>query len=172
VYLSVTILYLRIEWNKTGNIETSNMRNEGATTVKEYLDVLPDDRKDPMNAIRDIILTNLPQGYEECFGFGMITYIIPLKRFPDTYNKQPLMVAALANQKNYMSLYLMTVYGDKNTEDWFKDEFKKSGKKLDMGKSCVHFKKLDDLPLDLISQVISRVSVENYIKKYESIVRK
>lgn len=147
------------------------MKIEGVSTVHEYLDAIPEEHKKPMYAVRDIILGNLPEGYEECFGFGMITYVIPLKRYPDTYNKQPLMLAALSSQKNYMSLYLMTVYGDKATEDWFKDEFKKSGKKLDMGKSCVHFKKLNDLPLELVAKVIARVPVENYIKKIESIQR-
>ena len=82
------------------------------------------------------------------------------------------MLAALASQKNYMTLYLMTVYGHKETEKWFKEEYKKSGKKLDMGKSCLHFKKIDDLPLDLISKVIARVPVERYIKFYEMSRRK
>jgi hypothetical protein len=144
------------------------MKIEGVTTIKEYLEAIPEERKEAMHTVRNIVLSNLPEGYEECFAYGMIGWVIPLKRYPVTYNKQPLTLAALASQKNYMSLYLMTVYGDKATEEWFKDEFKKSGKKLDIGKSCLHFKKLDDLPLDVIAKVISRVPVENYIKKYEA----
>lgn len=148
------------------------MKIDGVNTVEEYLNSIPNERKETIQTIRNLILTSLPEGYEECFSFGMITYVIPLKRYPNTYNKQPLMVAALASRKNYNSLYLMTVYADKGAEEWFKDEYKKSGKKLDMGKSCVHFKNLNDLPLELIGKVISRVSVEDYINKYESVQRK
>jgi hypothetical protein len=143
------------------------MKIEGVNTVKEYLEAIPEDRKEAIKTVRKIILDNLPDGYEECFAYGMIGYVIPLKRYPVTYNKLPLMLAALASQKNYMSFYLMTVYGDKATEEWFKEEFRKSGKKVDIGKSCLHFKKLDDLPLDVIAKVISRASVEKYIEKYE-----
>jgi hypothetical protein len=143
------------------------MKIEGVTTVEDYLNSIPEDRKEPVRAVRKIILDNLPEGYEECFAYGMIGYVIPLKRYPVTYNKQPLMMAALASQKNYMSLYLMTVYGDKSTGEWFAGEFKKQGKKLDKGKSCIHFKKLDDLPLDVIAKAIARVPVEKYIEKYE-----
>jgi hypothetical protein len=148
------------------------MRIEGVTTVKEYLDAIPEERKEPVKAARKLILANLPEGFVEVFAYGMIVYVIPLSRYPDTYNKQPLMLAALASQKNYMSLYLMNVYGDKATEEWFKEEFRKSGKKLDMGKSCVNFKKLDDLPLELIGEVIARVTVEKYITTYEMSRRK
>jgi hypothetical protein len=102
----------------------------------------------------------------------MISYEIPLSRYPKTYNKQPLAMAALASQKNYMSLYLMTVYGDKDTETWFHERYRASGKKLDMGKSCVHFRKLDDLPLDLVGESIGRVSVDKYIERYEQSRRK
>ena len=101
--------------------------------------------------------------------WGMISYIIPLEEYPNTYNGAPLGIAALAAQKNYNSLYLMSVYGDPKTEKWFKDRYARSGKKLDMGKSCVHFKKAEDLPLDLIAEAIARVSKEEYIEKYEQV---
>jgi len=104
--------------------------------------------------------------------WGMITYCIPLEDYPDTYNGQPLGYAALAAQKNYNSLYLFTVYGDKETEKWFKEKYKASGKKLDMGKSCVHFKTLVDLPLDLIAETIARVPKNVYIKSYEAARKK
>jgi hypothetical protein len=100
--------------------------------------------------------------------FGMIGYVVPLKTYSDTYNKRPLMYAALASQENYMSLYLMNVYGDRETEAWFTERFRASGKKLDMGKSCVHFKRLDDLPLELIGEVIARTSVAGFIERYEA----
>ena len=138
-----------------------------AGSVKKYLAGLPEERRDSLSAVRKVILDNLPEGYREGFGFGMIVYVIPLERYPDTYNGQPLMIAALASQKNYMSLHLMCVYGHAPTGAWFKEEFRKTGKKLDMGKACIRFKKLDDLPLDLIGRAIARVSVESYISVYE-----
>ena len=118
--------------------------------------------------MRKVILDNLPTGYEEMMQFGMISYVIPLERYPVTYNKQPLQYAALASQKHYMSVYLMNVYGDPDSEQWFVEQYRASGKKLDMGKSCVRFKKLDDLPLDLIGRAIARTPVEAYIEVYEA----
>ena len=94
-------------------------------------------------------------------------YGVPLKRFPDTYNGHPLCYAALASQKNYMSVYLMNVYGHKETEEWFRAAFKTRGKKLDMGKSCVRFKALDDLPLDVIGEAVAKVPMEKWITLYE-----
>lgn len=99
--------------------------------------------------------------------FGMLAYVVPLKRYPKTYNGRPLMIAALASQKNAMSAYLMCVYGDPKTRAWFQSAWKKSGKKLDMGKSCLRFKSADELPLDLIGQAIARVSVDEFIGFYE-----
>ncbi len=138
-----------------------------AQTVEEYLAELPTDRREAINAVRKVILDNLPTGYEEMMQFGMISYVIPLERYPVTYNKQPLQYAALASQKHYMSVYLMNVYGDPDSEQWFVEQYRASGKKLDMGKSCVRFKKLDDLPLDLIGRAIARTPVEAYIEVYE-----
>ncbi len=138
-----------------------------AQTVKEYLAELPPDRRKAIEAVRKVILANLPEGFEEGMGYGMIAYYVPLSRFPNTYNGQPLPIAALASQKNYMSVYLMCVYGDKKTLDWFTAGYKASGKKLDMGKSCVRFKKLEDLPLDLIGEAVGRVSVEKFREIYE-----
>ena len=139
-----------------------------AQTVEEYLAELPPDRREAINAVRKVILDNLPTGYEEMMQFGMISYVIPLERYPVTYNKQPLQYAALASQKHYMSVYLMNVYGDPDSEQWFVEQYRASGKKLDMGKSCVRFKKLDDLPLDLIGRAIARTPVEAYIEVYEA----
>ena len=144
------------------------MKTYELKTVEDYLNSIPAERKEAIKTVRNTILKNLPEGYEEISAYGMIAYVVPLNRYPNTYNKQPLTLAALASQKNYMAVYLNCTYGDKKNEEWFKEEYKKSGKKLDMGKSCVRFKKLDDLPLDLVGKVIKKVPVEQYIKIYEA----
>ena len=138
------------------------------TTVKEYLDSLPEDRRKTVTAVRKLILKHLPKGYKESLGYGVLTYAIPLETFPDTYNKQPLAIACLAAKKNYNTLYLMGAYGDSKQRKALEDGFRKSGKKLDMGKSCVHFKTVDDLPLDVIAKVIAAIPPDKYIKIYES----
>ncbi len=140
-----------------------------AETVIEYLENLPDDRRKALLAVRTVIKANLPRGYEEGILYGMICYFIPLSRYPETYNGQPLLIAGLASQKNYMSVYLMGVYGDREIERWFKGAFAEAGKKLDMGKSCVRFKTLDALPLEVIGEAISRVSVDEYIARVEAL---
>ena len=144
------------------------MAQSKAETIEEYLNELPSDRRGALEAIRKVILDNLPDGYAETMQYGMVSYVIPLERYPVTYNKQPLAYASLASQKNYMSLYLMNVYGDVETEKWFIERYEASGKKLDMGKSCVRFKRLNDLPLELIGEVIARTKVEDFIERYES----
>jgi len=138
-----------------------------AVTVQEYLAALPEDRRAAIKTVRSVILDHLPKGYEETVGMGMLMYGVPLSRFPNTYNGHPLCYAALASQKNYMTLYLMSVYGDKKTEQWFRSRFTESGRKLDMGKSCVHFKTVDDLPLDVIGEVIGKVPVDAWVSLYE-----
>ena len=138
-----------------------------APTVKAYLESLPDDRRAALSKVRSVIKKNLPAGFKEGMLFGMIGYQIPLSRYPETYNGQPLCVAGLASQKTGMSLYLMSVYGDRELERWFKDAYAKAGKKLDMGKSCVRFKRLEDLPLEVIGATIARVSVDGFIATYE-----
>jgi hypothetical protein len=139
-----------------------------AATVEAYLGQLPEDRRAALSAVRDVILKNLPKGYEEVMNWGMITYQIPLERYPNTYNGQPLCYAALASQKNHMAVYLMCAHGSKEIETWFREEFRKAGKKLDMGKSCVRFRKLEDLPLDVIGKAIKKVSPKAYIAYCEA----
>ena len=139
-----------------------------AATVAQYLTELPPERRKAISAVRKVIKANLPAGFKETMGSGMINYVIPLTRYPDTYNGQPLCYAALASQKNFCSVYLMGVYGDPRRAAWFKDGFKRAGKKLDAGKSCVHFNQADDLPLELIGEVIGGISVEAYIRNYEA----
>jgi len=144
------------------------MAQSAALTVVDYLAELSPERRQLLGAVRHTVLENLPDGYEEVMASGMIGYVIPLERYPKTYNKLPLVYAALASQKQYMSLYLMNVYGDQDTERWFNDAYKATGKKLDMGKSCVRFKTLNDLPLDVIGQAVARTPLETFIQRYEA----
>jgi hypothetical protein len=135
-----------------------------AGTVEEYLAELPEDRRETVSAVRDLIVANLPDGYDEGMLWGMIAYFVPLSRTGKTYNGQPLSYVALASQKNYISLYLTSVYqGDR--AQGFQDEFRATGKKLDMGKSCVRFRKLDDLPLDLIAREIASIQADDFVTK-------
>ena len=138
-----------------------------ATSVDQYLAELPDERRIAMAKVREVIRKNLPAGYEEGMQYGMIGYYIPRSVYQNTYNKQPLSVVGLASQKQYMSLYLMAIYTDAADETWFHDAWSKTGKRLDMGKCCVRFKRLEDLPLDLIGQVVRRVTPKHYIARYE-----
>lgn len=138
-----------------------------AVSVEDYLEELPRERREALQAVRKMVLDNLPAGYIETMNWGMITYEIPLERYPDTYNKRPLMYAALASQKNHMSLHLMCVYSHKESRIRFEEKFKASGKKLNMGKSCVRFKRVEDLPLDVIGEAIAGTSVEAYIRIYQ-----
>lgn len=139
-----------------------------ASTPEEYLAELAEDRREVLATVRQVILDNLPEGYQESITWGMPSYEIPLSRYPTTYNKKPLAYAALAAQKNYFSLYLMSVYTDSEEESSLRDDFEAAGKKLDMGKSCIRFKGLDDLPLDVIAKAIAATSVDTYIERYEA----
>jgi hypothetical protein len=137
-----------------------------AKTPSEYLKSLPEDRRKAVAAVRKVILDNLPKGFEESIGWGAITYEVPLSILPDTYNGQPLSIVALANQKNYMAVYLMGVYGDEGVHKRFREDYLAAGKKLDMGKACVRFKKLEDLPLEVIGKTIASVSLEKFVACY------
>lgn len=139
-----------------------------ATTVGDYLSELDDGRRQAISAVRRVILDNLPDGYEETMQYGMITYIVPASVLADTYNGQPLMYVALASQKRYMSLYLTNVYSDASVETWFTERYRATGKRLDMGKSCVRFRTLDDLPLDLVGEVVGRTPVADFVELYRA----
>jgi len=143
-----------------------------AKTVEEYLEELPEERRAVVSAVRDLVLEHLPEGYRESMNWGMIAYEIPLERYPVTYNKQPLAYVALAAQKNYYSLYLMSCYESSEGENRLREEFRKAGKKLDMGKCCVRFKKLDDLPLEKIGEIVAATPPEGLIEQYEASRRK
>jgi len=143
-------------------------------TVKQYLAELPPDRRAAIQAVREVILKNLDKGYEEGMQYGMIGYYVPHSIFPAGYHcdpKLPLPFAGLASQKNYMSIYLMCTYGESGQEGWFRKEWAKTGKKLDMGKCCIRFKKLEDVALDVIGKAIARFSVKSYIAHYESVIK-
>ena len=138
-----------------------------AKTVQEYLSDLPNDRLEAIETVRDVILDNLPEGFEEVMNWGMITYQVPLSRYPDTYNKKPLMMAALASQKNHMAVYLTGVYANEESRAEFVSAYKDTGKRMDMGRSCVRFRNLDDLPLELIGNAIAEFSVAEFIELTE-----
>ena len=142
------------------------MARSAAATPEEYIASLPEDRREAVAAVRDVVNRSLPPGYREGMAHGMIGWVVPLETFPDTYNGQPLGIAALASQKNYMSLYLNTVYGSPDEEAWFKERYAASGKKLSMGKSCVRFRHLDELPLDVIGEAIARATLDRTLAHY------
>ncbi len=143
-----------------------------AATVEAYLNGLPEDRRAAIQAVREVILENLDKDYEEGMLYGMIGYYVPHRVFPAGYHcdpSKPLMFASLASQKGYMALYLMSVYLDGPHQKWFREAWAKTGKKLDMGKACVRFKKLEDLPLDVIGEVIRRVPAKKYLDAYQAV---
>ncbi len=142
-----------------------------ATTVAEYLRSLPDDRRKALATVRTVIRKNLPVGMVESMRWGMITYEVPLKVVPDTYNGQPLAYAGLASQKNNMAVYLMAIYADAGLRDWFVGEYRSSGKRIDMGKSCVRFRTLDDLPLDLVGKAIGACTLDRFLDVYAHVHR-
>jgi len=142
------------------------MRSD-AGTVEEYLESLQPERREVVSAVRDVINEAMPHGYVEGIAFGMIGWTVPRERFPDTYNGQPLSYVGLAAQKRYYSLYLNAVYTGSAEEDEFRRRWEATGRKLDMGKSCVRFKKMDDLDLDLVSEVVASTSTDAFIQQYK-----
>ena len=143
------------------------MTKSNAATVDEYLNELPAERRAVIEQVRQVILENLPPGYQEAMNWGMISYEVPLARYPKTYNKKPLSYLALAAQKHFYTLYVMAAYAGSMQEDWLKEQFAAAGKKLDMGKSCLHFRTLDDLPMDVIAETVGMVGVDEFIAQYE-----
>lgn len=136
-------------------------------TVKAYLDALPADRRKALSAVRATLRRHLPKGYKEYIGFGMICYGVPLSVFSDTYNGQPLCYAALAAQKHYNSLYLMSVYADAAQRRALERAFRAAGHKADMGKSCIRFQSVDDLPLETIGDLVAQTPVDVFVATYE-----
>ena len=147
-----------------------------ALTPSDYIAELPEDRKKVMEQLRKTITDNLPEGFQEGMGYGMLGYAVPHSIYPKGYHcnpKDPLPFMGLASQKNFIAFYHMGVYADKNLYDWFLVEYGKRCKyKLDMGKSCVRFKKMDDIPYDLIAELVQKISVQDWIALYESAFKK
>jgi uncharacterized protein YdhG (YjbR/CyaY superfamily) len=142
-----------------------------ASTVGQYLAALPADRRAALSGVRNVINQNLPNGYEEGMQFGMISWYVPLSLYPAGYGenpKVPLPLVALASQKSGMVLHFLCFYGHPTLSPWFTTEYKKSGKKLDMGKGCVRFNSLDDLALDVVGRTVARVPVEEHMANYRA----
>jgi len=142
-------------------------------TPKDYLDSLPEDRRKAIRKVRAAVNKGLPKGYKEGIQYGFIGWFVPHSVFPDGYHcdpTQPVPFACLASQKNYMSLYLMCIYGDEGHRAWFEKEWKKTGKKLSMGKACVRFTDVNDVPLGLITKAVARVPVKKFLAHYESVI--
>ena len=147
-----------------------------ATTPTEYMDSLPEDRKPAMEKLRSVILENLPKGFQECMAYGMLGYVVPHSLYPAGYHcdpKTPLPFLNVASQKNFIAVYHMGIYSDKDLHQWFVSEFPKhSNYKLDMGKSCVRFKKPDAIPFELIGKLVSKITPEQWIATYESHIKR
>jgi hypothetical protein len=152
-----------------------------AETVAQYLASLPPDRRAAISAVRRVIRANLDPGYQEGIQYGMIGYYVPHRLFPAGYHadpRQPLPFAALASQKSYLSLYLMGTYcgcgegpgGETADARWFREAWTATGKKLDMGKSCIRWKKVDDVPLEVIGEAIRRLPARTYIERYQAVL--
>ncbi len=134
-----------------------------AASVEAYLASLPPERREALIAVRRVILKHLPKGYEEAMGHGMIEYRVPLEVYPDTYNGEPLQYAALASQKNYMALYLNTIYVSPEAADAFERAYRATGKRYDVGKACVRFRRLEDLPLDLVGKTVKSMPLNDFV---------
>lgn len=146
------------------------MKSE-ANTPEEYVESLPEDRRDVVSRLREVIKNNLPGGFEETMQYGMIGYVVPLSLYPRGYlddPKQPLPFMHLASQKNHIAVYHMGLYGDEVLLNWFRDRYADvSAGKLDMGKSCLRFRNPANIPYDLIGELASRITVDEWIERYE-----
>lgn len=144
------------------------MAGSNAKTPAQYIADLPEDRRETVSAVRDLVLRNLPKGYQESMSWGMLTYEIPLERYPETYNGKPLGYVAIASRKNYITLYLMGAYAVPGIAEKLETAFRDAGLKFDMGKSCLHFRTMEDLEQKVVSEVIAAVPVRKYIEYYEA----
>ncbi|KGO89962.1 DUF1801 domain-containing protein [Flavobacterium suncheonense] len=147
-----------------------------AKSTEDYLDSLPDDRKPAMEKLRNTIVKNLPKGFEETMSYGMLGWVVPHSMYPKGYHcdpKLPLPFLSIASQKNFIAVYHMGIYSDSNLLNWFTSEYPKHVKtKLDMGKSCIRFKKPDLIPFELIGELVQKMSPADWILKYEEALNK
>jgi uncharacterized protein YdhG (YjbR/CyaY superfamily) len=145
-----------------------------AQNPDQYIAELPEDRKAAMSKIREVILKNIPEGFEEQMSYGMLGYVVPHTLYPAGYHctpKLPLPFLAIASQKNFISMYHMDLYAEGELLKWFLEEFAKTGYKLDMGKCCVRFKNMSKIPYDLIEELVSKVTVNQWIETYEKLYK-
>ena len=140
------------------------MRSD-ARTVEDYLESLPPGRREAIARVRDVIREHVARGYEETMNWGMITWQVPRSVCPDTYNGEPLMYAALASQKRHMAVYLTGIYMDPELQRRFEAGYRASGKRMDVGRSCIRFRHLADLPLDLIAESVAAMPVEEFVAR-------
>ena len=145
-------------------------------TVDEYLEVIPEDRKESFLKLRKVILDNLPDGFEEVISYKFPSYVVPLSTYPAGYHcnpEEPLGLISIASQKHFIALYHMGIYSDPELLDWFKEEYTKSNSgKLDMGKSCIRFKNIRKIPYELIGELVAKVNVDQWIKVYERAIER
>ncbi|WP_430965472.1 DUF1801 domain-containing protein [Spongiimicrobium sp. 2-473A-2-J] len=150
------------------------MRYEAATP-EEYIEQLPKDRQQVMRKLRSVVLENLPEGFEETMNYGMIGYVVPHSLYPEGYHcspELPLPFMNLASQKNFIGVYHMGIYSNKSLLDWFVEEYQKQvPTKLDMGKSCIRFKKLETVPYGLIGELCTKIKVQDWINFYENAIK-
>ena len=139
-------------------------KKSSSTTVASFLDELPEERRREVKRVRKVLRRHMPKGYQEVISKNMLVYQVPLEHYSDTYNKQPLWYVALASEKSYLSLHLVNVYGDSKLAQRLRDGFKAAGKKLDMGKACIHFKSTDELPLDVIGEIVASTPLERWVE--------
>jgi hypothetical protein len=144
------------------------MVTSAATSVAEYLAALEPERARALEQLRTRVKRALPKGYVETMQYGMINFVVPLSRFPKTYNGQPLSVLALASQKQYMSVYLMGLYGSPKLRAWFERAYAATGKRLNMGKSCLRFKRLEDLAAEVVVEAAGKVTVDDLIAMHDA----
>jgi uncharacterized protein YdhG (YjbR/CyaY superfamily) len=147
-----------------------------ANSPDDYISKLPEDRQEVISKLRKVVLDNLPKGFSEEMSYGMIGFVVPHSIYPDGYHcdpKLPLPFMSMASQKNFVAFYHMGIYADEKLLDWFVKEYPKHSKyKLDMGKSCIRFKRMNDIPYDLIGELVSKVSVDDWIDRYDSVVKR
>jgi hypothetical protein len=139
-------------------------RKASPSTVTSFLAGLPAERRAEVERVRDAVRRSLPVGYEEVISKKMLVYQVPLERYADTYNGHPLWYVALASEKSYLSLHLMPVYGDRALAERLAEGFRAAGKKLDMGKACIHFQTADDLALDVIGEIVARIPPDRWVQ--------
>lgn len=158
------------------NITSDELMKYKASTPDDYVAQLPEDRKEPIEKLRKVIVNNLPEGFEEGIQYGMIGYYVPHSIYPKGYHcapELPLPFIHIASQKSAISVYHIGIYADEKLYDWFVSEYPKHAKrKLDMGKSCIRFKKIEDIPYQLIGELCTKLSVEQWIEMYEMSLRK